>query len=275
MTAMAQMTTNHSDAETIAALVDGRLEGEQLDSVVSHLSWCDECGSVLKDVIAFQRESQRPSYTKWAVAASIVLAVGIGSISLRGPIQAWRYRSTVQPLIAAFAGSRPIEPRLAGFRWSQPRSSTRSESLDIRLRIASGEVINRFRDTQSVNGQHASGIAKLTIGDTQEAIAELTAATASSPRDAAAWSDLAAAHYVAAVRLPQPDELRVALDMADRALQIDEGLAEARFNRALILERMGRRADAENAWRQFLALDDRSDWAAEARQHLRTSSGRP
>ena len=56
--------------------------------------------------------------------------------------------------------------------------------------------------------------------------------------------------------------------MADRALRIDAGFAEARFNRALILERMGRRAEAEDAWRQFLALDDRSPWAAEARQHL-------
>lgn len=275
MTAMTQMT-NHSDVETLAALVDGRLEGEHLDSVVSHLGWCEECGSVVKDVIAFQRARRRPSYTRWALAASILLAVGIGSLLLPGPIQAWRYRSTVRPLIAAFgSGGRPIEPRLAGFRWSAPRSNTRGDSLDIRLRIASGEVINRFRDTQSVNGQHASGIANLTIGDTQEAIAELTAATTSSPRDAAAWSDLAAAHYVAAVRLAQPDELRVALDMVDRALRIDERSSEARFNRALILERMGRRADAEKAWRQFLALDNRSDWAAEARQHLGTSSGRP
>lgn len=269
MTAMTQTTIHHSDLEALAALVDGRLEGEHRDSVISHLSSCKECGSVIKDVTAFQRQSERPSYIKWASAAAIVLTVGIGSVVVRGPINAWRYRSTVGPLVAAFgSGSRPIEPRLAGFRWSPPQSNTRSESLDIRLRIASGEIINRLRDTRSVNGQHASGVARLTIGDTQEAITELNAATTNSPRDAATWNDLAAAHYVAALRLPRPDELRVALDMADRALQIDAGFAEARFNRALILERMGRRAEAEDAWRQFLALDDRSQWAAEARQHL-------
>jgi tetratricopeptide (TPR) repeat protein len=269
-------TTTHSDVEALAALADGRLEGEDLESVVDHLSSCEQCGSVIRDVIAFQRESRRPSYNKWAAAAAIVLAVSVGSVELRQPISAWRYRSTVEPLIVAFqSGGRPIEPRLAGFRWSAPQSNTRSESLDIRLRIASGEIINRFRDTRSVNGQHASGIARLTIGDTQDAIAELHAAMTSSPRDASAWNDLAAAHYVAAVRFPRPDELRIALDMVDRALQIDKGLAEARFNRALILERMGRHAEAENAWRQFLALDHRSGWAAEARQHLGTIPGQP
>jgi len=274
---MTETTTNHSDVETLAALADGRLEGEELDSVVSHLSWCKECGSAVKDVLAFQRESQHySSNRKVAIAAAIVLTVGITSIVAREPFKAWLYGQTVKPLIEAVGSRpRPIEPRLASLPFSPLPSNTRSESLDIRLRIASGEIINRFRDTSSVNGQHASGVAKLAIGDTQGAIAELTAATTSSTRNATAWNDLAAAHYVAAIRLSRPDELRVALDMVDRALQIDDDLAEARFNRALILEKMGRRADAENAWRQFLALDDRSGWAGEARQHLGTLSGHP
>ncbi|HEV8435496.1 MAG TPA: CHAT domain-containing protein, partial [Thermoanaerobaculia bacterium] len=59
-----------------------------------------------------------------------------------------------------------------------------------------------------------------------------------------------------------------ALAAADKALQIQPGLPEALFNRALILEHLGLLADARNAWQVYLQADPSSTWATEARSRI-------
>ena len=61
----------------------------------------------------------------------------------------------------------------------------------------------------------------------------------------------------------------IELDPVDRALRLAPNLEEALFNRALILERLGRLAWARDAWQLYLQSDSRSPWAAEAREHLK------
>ena len=56
--------------------------------------------------------------------------------------------------------------------------------------------------------------------------------------------------------------------MADRAVKADNRLAEAWFNRALALERLAMVGEARGAWSDYLKVDDRSEWAAEATRHL-------
>jgi hypothetical protein len=69
------------------------------------------------------------------------------------------------------------------------------------------------------------------------------------------------------VRDGRTSELPRALTAADCAIALDGALSEARFNRALILERMGLRGEAADAWRDHLARDPSSPWAEEARRH--------
>ena len=52
-------------------------------------------------------------------------------------------------------------------------------------------------------------------------------------------------------------------------------LAEARFNRALILERLGVLEKARKAWAAYLDLDNGSEWSVEAREHLRELGPKP
>ena len=105
-------------------------------------------------------------------------------------------------------------------------------------------------------------------GPIEEAIAKLTAAAAKSPLDAGIWSDLAAAHLARAARRDDPLELIPALAAANRAVATDGSRIEARFNRALVLEKLFLGSDAREAWEDYLRLDARSPWASEARLHL-------
>src|SRR5207248_10394719 len=107
-----------------------------------------------------------------------------------------------------------------------------------------------------------------------EAIASLQLAARAKANDATLWSDLAAAYLDAARRSGRAGDLRLALAAADRALQINPRLAEALFNRALMLEQLERREEAAAAWRQYLDADSTSGWAGEARDRLNALEGR-
>src|SRR5205814_7963767 len=118
-----------------------------------------------------------------------------------------------------------------------------------------------------VDGRHASALAYLLTGHADDAdVALRTAAERSS--SAAIWNDLAATRYVRSQRDDNPATLTAALAAADAALRVDGRYAEALFNRALIVERLGLRDEARAAWRRFLDVDDKSPWADEARTHL-------
>jgi len=56
----------------------------------------------------------------------------------------------------------------------------------------------------------------------------------------------------------------------EAALRIQPGHLEAQYSLALSLEKLGEKARARRAWEQYLTLDDASEWAAEAREHLRS-----
>jgi CHAT domain-containing protein len=105
-------------------------------------------------------------------------------------------------------------------------------------------------------------------GPIEKAIAQLAKAAAEAPAEARIWSDLAAAHLARAQQRDDPYELMPALVAANRAVAASGLLPEARFNRALILEKLFLVSDAREAWRDYLRLDARSPWAAEATAHL-------
>jgi CHAT domain-containing protein len=59
-----------------------------------------------------------------------------------------------------------------------------------------------------------------------------------------------------------------ALAATDRALARDARYGEALFNRALMIERIGLRDDARDAWNRYLDVDSTGGWADEARAHV-------
>ncbi|HJQ37559.1 MAG TPA: CHAT domain-containing protein [Thermoanaerobaculia bacterium] len=98
------------------------------------------------------------------------------------------------------------------------------------------------------------------------------ASTAEESRDAAAWNDLGAAYYQQAIRTRSTRTLQDALASADQALLLDRTFVEARFNRALILERFPLREAAADAWRDYLAHAPADEWRDRAIRHLHAAT---
>jgi CHAT domain-containing protein len=100
------------------------------------------------------------------------------------------------------------------------------------------------------------------------AVQALERAAIRTPGDARVLSDLAAAYYVRAHEQDEPRDLVRSLAAAFKARETDTSLPEARFNLALVLERLHLRRLALAEWRAYFSLDRDSSWTQEARAHL-------
>jgi CHAT domain-containing protein len=169
------------------------------------------------------------------------------------------------------ASERMIEARITGgFRWAPHHEPNRGDlsSRGLAVREAASDILKVSQRDPSPRMRHAAAIAMLLTGNVRDATAALEAGIIDSPQ-ASSWSDLAAARYSLAVMTDAPSQLSGALAAADAALRVDANLAEARFNRALILERLGLRDQARDEWETYLRIDAGSDWSNEAREHER------
>lgn len=267
--------TNCPDAALIAALGEGKLKRHELPAVLAHLETCIRCSVALEAVNEMVAEESAPAQSRtwmpWLLAAAIVAGVLA--------VPAMRERLAPRPSVArlvtlAQGDARIVEPRLSGgFAWAAYRGPMRdsdpaADARKLKLGGVAGELADRAASDDSAGAQHAAGVAMVLIEKPEEAIARLETATARAPKDAKAWSDLAAARYAAASLRGRMSLLPDALAAAERALALDPRLAEARFNRALILTRLGLTQQARAAWQQYLEVDGTSPWALEARQRL-------
>ncbi|HEX6086584.1 MAG TPA: CHAT domain-containing protein [Thermoanaerobaculia bacterium] len=197
-----------------------------------------------------------------------LVAAAVAAIALLVPAARWiQYRtSPIGTLVAAAPREhRPTLARVAGFPYA-PHAPMRGgvrRPEQLELDGAAGRVLARTQNLDTVKARHAAGVAHLLIGQTSEGVEQLERAAGRS-NDARVWNDLAAARYTVG---EERSLLVDALAAADRAIALDPDLAEAHFNRALILEKLGLSADA--AWQRYLALDPSSEWSTEARARLR------
>jgi CHAT domain-containing protein len=195
--------------------------------------------------------------------------------------------------VASFTGvacekriERPVEPRLTGGDFAYARCRTDWQALDL---IPDAMCADRPRKLPLVTAGPApapvrgsakpSGSAGLTRKELlailqsgelrflDQGVRTLEDAAAATPRDARLWNDLAVVYLVRAERRDDPRDLAWALSAAERALREDGALVEARFNRALALERLFL-TEARQAWEEVRSAEPDSDWAREAEEHL-------
>jgi tetratricopeptide (TPR) repeat protein len=268
--------------QTLARLAEGTLPRSELMAMLAHVDDCADCTSALEmanEVIGMERKSSgaRTLRGRWgltlAAAATVML---FATLAVWAPFSPFRERDDMSRLVKLVPESeRLVEPRLTGgFRWAEYRGARRDSdpALDaghLKLMGAAGEAMERAQREASASTQHTAGVAMLLVDRADDAVRSLQTATQRAPQDPAAWSDLAAAQYAAAVRYRRSSVYPQALASADRALRLDAGHAEALFNRALILQRMGLREEARAAWQRYLAIDPSSAWAAEAQRYLK------
>jgi TolA-binding protein len=99
-------------------------------------------------------------------------------------------------------------------------------------------------------------------GKKVEAEAALRAATCADPTFAEAWYNLSDL-------LDEQGRSEAAIDCLRSALRAGPAYIDAMFNLALLLQRNNKHAEAAEYWRQYLANDTQSEWAARARRSLK------
>jgi tetratricopeptide (TPR) repeat protein len=287
------------DSETLAAYLDGRLAQDEREHVTQHVADCDDCYFVVTEAaqmpampveqipaagLEIESVSAAIVKAKWwqsksalwssavglAAAASLVLAIGTGTVLWRGE------SSHLRALVAAVGTDRTFEPRLSGgFEYGPVRGPVRGAdgaptSPDVRIAVATieKEAVRRRTD----QNLHELGVAYLVAGDVGPAISTLEA-TASRTNTPTGLSDLAAAYLVRGMRENRLQDVSRALARASQAVQRDASMREALFNRALAFEHLSMFDDARQAWEAYLKVDDQSGWAAEARIHLQRLGG--
>ncbi len=217
------------------------------------------------------------------------LALALGALSLREAAAPPPSLGAVEALIEAAGPIRPLEARLTGgFRYAacaggDPAANRRATACDGSFPVpgtdwkafseAAKRIAGEAARRPSAAAWHGLGLLRLiTSAEDDRAVAALEASAETSGRPAASLSDLAAAYLRLAQRRREPGDLVRALTAVDRATRADPALPEARFNRALVLERLCLRTGARAAWEDYLRLDPRSGWAEEARTHLQRLS---
>ena len=163
----------------------------------------------------------------------------------------------------ARSGTRNAEGRLTGFSWS-PFVAKRSLNANQRAAVAS--VSEAISEEHSHYGRHAEAVANFVAGNDARAL-QLLLAIPEESRTAAIWTDLATVQMNRAASGSAP-AIVDAIAAADSALILNPQSAEAHFNRALAIEKLGLRDAAAEAWRRYLEIDPGSAWADEARTHL-------
>jgi len=213
---------------------------------------------------------------QWA-AASAVLLVALGSFGL------WRLyfsRNDVDKgLIAlneAYKTKRPVEARVTGFDYA-PYSPTRGPN-DVNSREldrSAALLQNAVNEEYSPEALHALGRLHLFKREFDKAAGELEEALKAKPNDATIQSDLGAALLEKGKLERAADQsgrgettLARSLEHLNRALELNDSLLDARFNRALLFEEMRLTPQTLEDWNKYLTLDANSRWAEEARRKI-------
>jgi CHAT domain-containing protein/tetratricopeptide (TPR) repeat protein len=272
--------------ETIAAYLDRRLDPAERTRVEEHLADCEECRTLLTETAAFleadaaakpdavpgaTRPARRPWVWSAAAAAAALLALTPFVLRQMRPTP----ESALRDLDRALGGKRYIEARLSGFEYGEyvaPKRGPRDTDLPPAVLGAAGHVQELASKTDTPENLAALGASQLAIGRFDDAVQNLEDAALLAPKNARIQSDLAAA-YIARFRANPPDDYAEdpakALEAAATALRIDPKSRAAAFNRALSLEMLPLRGEAQRAWAAYLILDPSSHWADEARARMK------
>jgi len=212
-----------------------------------------------------------------ALGGIVALPVLLSTVWRRGPAD--RVAAAVGPHRVsrarltgsyAYASCRPLTPNdslVTGLACADEAPSAWPQSRALG-KLAAALKSSVATDSTSVASRHAIGAWNIVWRNTDAAIEELRVAAALDPRNAAVQSDLAVALLQHAELAQDPLSIVDAYSANDRALAMAPRLTEAVFNRALILECLYLRELAVGQWKAYLAIDDRSPWADEARNRL-------
>jgi CHAT domain-containing protein/tetratricopeptide (TPR) repeat protein len=205
----------------------------------------------------------------YAAAAGLVLATLAGSwlvIRLQSP--------SADTLIAqAYSEQRTIELRLAETAYAPIRQQRGAEgsSFSKPAALLEAELLIQRQLQKTPNDPKwlaAGGRSALLEWHYEDAIRSFNQVLETNPDSSDVLRDLATAYFQRAEIEHRPIDYGNAMQELSKALAKRPDDAVARFNRAVIDERMFLYDDAEKDWEAYLRLDPTGPWAPEAQQRL-------
>ena len=218
----------------------------------------------LRPRLAFRRTC-RPGFctSAWGLLLLFVALLPVSGCGKARPPG----ESAEEPFAAALAAVRPGEGRLAGSPWRSPASAVQSDLRKAVLRAAVRATARALTERLTVENLRKDAVVALLSGEGERSIAELLRASDLAPASAPVFNDLAV------VRMARGShdayELFLALADANRAVKLNPALLEARFNRALALERLSLRERAALDWHYLKRYEPDRRWQREIEKRVK------
>lgn len=186
-------------------------------------------------------------------------------------------------LNAAYKHERPLQSRITKFDYAPYDATRGSDSRNVdqnelnEAELTLQRVVNKKPTPQA---HHALGKVFLAKKEFDKAIEQFELALKGNTNNAQIYADLGAALLEKGkleIERAKSDSAETgkgvesfarSLENLNKALQLDQNLLEALYNRALLNEAMGLLPQAEDDWRKYLEKDPNSKWSDEARARL-------
>lgn len=231
-----------------------------------------------------------PSPARWnwqqLFSSPLIRAAAFAAVLLIAAVGVWRiffYQSDVDKALVAlnnaYREQRLIEARFTNQSYAHFRETRGGElnRVDILERDrAKALLLVAVKDNRTSAVQHALGKVYLAEKAFAAAIQQFEEALKSDPNNAQIYADLGAAFLEKGKQDktgPEPgkdqEEFARSREYLQNALELNPKLPEALFNRALVSENQLLTQQAIEDWREYLKVDPDSQWATDAREHVK------
>ena len=214
------------------------------------------------------------SFRRWqpvvlAAAAAIILAVLLFTF-----VSNYFSRKPDKLLAQAYSERRNLELRFQGAEHG-PVHVERAAGGDSRINrpaalLEAEALIARGLEKEPDSGAwlQAKGRADLLEGNYEAAIQSFQKALDMQADSASVQTDMASAYFQRAERADRATDYGKAIELLSDVLAKNPNDPIARFNRALVNEKMFLYRQALEDWERYLQLDPQGEWANEATQHI-------
>lgn len=290
--------TSCPSREMLAALNAGRLGAEDRRALTGHLAACGACKALVLVARCVQALSSATLSAGGALTfrarrfalVSALVAGALLAMWYRAPLEQRLFsRSDMEAVVSASAllDVRPSLARLsANFPYRQAKRPFRGSDADAAPEHGSQELwslidrIQKAGEPASPDQRHALGVAYLLVGKVRLGAETLEETIRSETnvrgevveairrsQDPALLNDLAAAYQTMGERQGDLQAVSMALEAAQRAWKLDK-TPQIAWTRAVVIDAYHIRERSVSAWRDYLALEPRSEWSDFAEQRL-------
>jgi tetratricopeptide (TPR) repeat protein len=255
----------------IVVVHDGSHEGEE-----EHVGGVLTGPGVKSDALTARRGTWLGA--RWKVAAVIAFVLLAGAGAWYAVFHQSPEARGLAALDKAYRRQRPLEARVVGLTYAPfvAKRGTDPEEVDYRARDYSRSLLlDAAENNPTASTLNALGRFYLTQQEFNKAIDQFEKGLRLAPDEAQINSDMG----VALMELgnaesprgqgPAMEYFARGLKHLNRALELDDSLLEARYNRALIYQHMMLPQQARAEWESYLQRDAVSPWADEARRNLK------